>query len=139
MEGSRACRFHFSLCVCFFQGLTDWNVSVKVSSHKHLLHQREREKEREMSTWGRCPRNVSSSGVLYRYLHLWVRYLAVRPWLRIHPCYTSFCQEPGIQKNVNLFFFQLFLLILKFSSIIFSISKISFCALFYLTHSSSEF
>lgn len=45
-EGPRACRFHFSLCVCFFQGLTDWNVSVKVSSHKHLLHQRERKRER---------------------------------------------------------------------------------------------
>ena len=44
MEGSRACRFHFS--VCFFQGLTDWNVSVNVSSHKHLVHQRERKRER---------------------------------------------------------------------------------------------
>ena len=99
----------------------------------------EREKEREMSTWDPCPRNVSSSRVLYRYHHLWMRYSAVRLWLRIHPSYTSFCQEPGIQKNVNLFFFQLFLLTLKFSSIIFSISKISFCALFYLTHSSSEF
>ncbi|KAI4548054.1 hypothetical protein MG293_000384 [Ovis ammon polii] len=29
------------------KGLTDWNVSVKVSSHKHLLHQRERERERD--------------------------------------------------------------------------------------------
>ena len=105
MEASRACQLVSFPSPCFFQGLTGLEVATIHPTNIYCI--REREREREVSKCGPGPRNLSSCGALYRYLYLWMRHSAVRPWLRIHPRDTNFCQEPGVQQNVNLFFFQL--------------------------------